>query len=99
MDEQRTTRSMHIFEDAIERAPAERGAYIAQACGGDAGLRAEVESLLSAAEQAGGFLAGPSGSGPSPALGNGNGYADAAFELGLPASDVEAALAKGSAEV
>jgi hypothetical protein len=36
--------------------PAERGAYLAEACGGDHDLRREVESLLMEAERCGQFL-------------------------------------------
>ncbi|HEX6070076.1 MAG TPA: serine/threonine-protein kinase, partial [Longimicrobiaceae bacterium] len=35
-----------IFAAALERAPAERDAFLRERCGGDAALRAEVESLL-----------------------------------------------------
>ena len=36
-----------IFGEAVEiSSPTERAAYLDQACGGDARLRAEVESLL-----------------------------------------------------
>jgi eukaryotic-like serine/threonine-protein kinase len=48
-----------ILEEALELPPERRGAFLAQACGGDAGLRAEVEALLSADSQAGAFLDAP----------------------------------------
>ncbi len=35
-----------ICREALELAPAERASYLAEACGGDAALRREVESLL-----------------------------------------------------
>ena len=35
-----------LFHAALERAPAEREAFLREACGGDAELRREVESLL-----------------------------------------------------
>jgi serine/threonine protein kinase len=35
-----------IYHAALERAPAERAAFLEQACSGDADLRREVESLL-----------------------------------------------------
>jgi eukaryotic-like serine/threonine-protein kinase len=35
-----------VYHTALERAAEERSAYVAQACGGDAELRREVESLL-----------------------------------------------------
>src|SRR5262245_59737585 len=53
-----------IFGRALEiRSPAEREAYLDQACGGDPQLRTEIESLLQAKQDAGGFLAGL---GPAP---------------------------------
>jgi len=46
-----------IFDAAIRlRSPAERTAYLSQACGGDSALRAEVEELIEAHDQAGDFL-------------------------------------------
>ncbi len=48
-----------VFASAQEiESPAERSAYLDQACGGDAALRAEVESLLAAHKQAGSFMQG-----------------------------------------
>jgi hypothetical protein len=56
-----------IFSAALEReSPAERAAYLDEACAGDLALRARVEALLRAHEQAGSFLA-PSTTGPEPA--------------------------------
>ena len=48
-----------IFADAVELPPAERSAFIAQACGTDAELRREVESLLAAHDGDGRFLESP----------------------------------------
>ncbi|MCI0332437.1 MAG: serine/threonine-protein kinase [Planctomycetes bacterium] len=49
-----------IYGRAAEIAsPTERAAYLAEACGGDAGLRGEVERLLAAAGEAGSFMEGP----------------------------------------
>ena len=49
-----------IFGKALElRSATERAAYLEQACQGDSRLRAEVESLLQARQEAGDFLAGP----------------------------------------
>ncbi len=46
-----------IFGEALRLSvPAERQAYLDQACAGDLALRQEVESLLSAHDQAGDFL-------------------------------------------
>ncbi|MBI1764574.1 MAG: protein kinase [Acidobacteria bacterium] len=44
-----------LFQVAVEQEPARRGAFLAQACGEDAALRAEVKSLL-AQEQADSFI-------------------------------------------
>jgi serine/threonine protein kinase/tetratricopeptide (TPR) repeat protein len=45
-----------IFNDALERAGAERVAFLDGACGGDAALRAQVEALLAVHAGAGEFL-------------------------------------------
>ncbi|MGH9945487.1 MAG: hypothetical protein ACRD9R_24295, partial [Pyrinomonadaceae bacterium] len=39
--------------------PHERAAFLNRACAGDVHLRAEIESLIAAHEQAGGFLDAP----------------------------------------
>src|SRR6516165_2782836 len=47
-----------LFAAALEiDGPAERSAYLDRACGSDDALRARVEALLRAHEQAGSFLA------------------------------------------
>jgi serine/threonine protein kinase len=48
-----------LFLAVLERPPAERDAFLEQACGGDDTLRREVTSLLAAHEQAGDFLEAP----------------------------------------
>jgi WD40 repeat protein/serine/threonine protein kinase/tetratricopeptide (TPR) repeat protein len=49
-----------LFAAALEiDTPAERSAYLDRACGGDDGLRARIEGLLRAHDQAGSFLAVP----------------------------------------
>jgi non-specific serine/threonine protein kinase/serine/threonine-protein kinase len=48
-----------IFGKALELAPAERAAYLEQACGGNAELLAEVQGLLKALDAAGPFLNRP----------------------------------------
>jgi eukaryotic-like serine/threonine-protein kinase len=54
-----------IFGQAMDLpSPAERAAYLDEACGDNPRLRAEVESLLQAGQQAGGFF---EGLGPSSA--------------------------------
>ena len=42
-----------IFQSALERNPAERSAFLSQACAEDPALRSEVESLLSSHDEAG----------------------------------------------
>lgn len=44
-----------LFHRALERGPAERAAFLAEACAGDEALSREVASLLAAHEQAGSF--------------------------------------------
>ena len=69
-----------IFHHARTLPAAERGAYVAAACAGHAAVRAAIEQLLAAVENAGGFLAsqGPAraeesaasaGSAPAPTAG------------------------------
>jgi eukaryotic-like serine/threonine-protein kinase len=48
-----------IFQAAIELSPAERSAYLIEACAGDHLLRAEVESLIAAHEEPDSFLDAP----------------------------------------
>ena len=46
MDRERWHRVTGIFHSALDLPAASRAAYVADACGGDASLRAEVEALL-----------------------------------------------------
>ena len=48
-----------IVADAIDLAPESRPAWVERACDGDSALRAEVQALLQAHEQAGAFLQEP----------------------------------------
>ncbi len=48
-----------IFDLALQCEPQQRAAYLAEACAGDAALCSEVESLLSAHSDAGGFIEEP----------------------------------------
>ena len=50
---------MAVFVDAAELSQADRPAFIANACGSDAALRAEVESLLAAHDADAQFLESP----------------------------------------
>jgi serine/threonine protein kinase len=45
-----------LLQEALEIPPQDRGAYLERACGGDASLRTEIEELLGADSEAGGFL-------------------------------------------
>jgi hypothetical protein len=62
----RTVRS--VFDEASDITdPREREAFLARACAGNDSLQAEVEVLLAAHEEAGGFLADfPSNQRPAP---------------------------------
>ena len=59
MHSYRTDRIAEIVEAALEREPAERGRFVDEACGADARLRAEVESLLTFQQQASDFIEAP----------------------------------------
>ena len=50
-----------VFEAALALPPAQRSAYLDQACGGDALMRRRVEELIQAHEAAGQFIAEPAG--------------------------------------
>ncbi len=71
------SREREIFNAALELpAGAERAAYLARACGDDAGLRASIEALLRAADGAGRFLPDegrPTGAAARPPTGEGPG--------------------------
>jgi len=51
-------RAKDVFQAALTRSPEMRRAYLDEACGDDAALRGEVESLLAYADD-GGFLSRP----------------------------------------
>jgi len=53
MKSERWQQLKQIFQSALERDPAERSAFLNQACGDDVALRDEVESLISSHSQAG----------------------------------------------
>ena len=48
-----------IFEAALALPPADRAAYLVQACGADTQLRQAVESLLAAHDREPAFMAKP----------------------------------------
>src|SRR5207247_6944441 len=56
MNPQRLKQISEFFQAALDCAPAERAAFLAQACAGDAELQREVELLLVSDEQAASFL-------------------------------------------
>src|SRR5437016_6345610 len=52
-------REVAVLNAALELRPAERAAYLDEACAGDAALRQQVEDLLGAHAAAEGFLEAP----------------------------------------
>ena len=59
MTPERWQQVKHIFNAAIEQEPKFRPAFLAEACGADAELRSEVESLISSHEEGGSFIDSP----------------------------------------
>ena len=59
MNPERWQQIEELYHAALERAESERAGFLEQACGGDEGLRGEVESLLSFHQQAGSFIEVP----------------------------------------
>src|SRR5271167_1662461 len=53
MSSERWERTKEILEQALRQAPKERQAYLDAACGADADLLSEVESLIASHEEAG----------------------------------------------
>jgi hypothetical protein len=58
-------RELAVFSAARQLPARERGAFLDEACAGDAALRQRVEELLQAGEQAGAFLESPAAVPPS----------------------------------
>jgi serine/threonine-protein kinase len=56
MTPERWQQVKQIFHAALERRPAVRSSFLGEACGADASLRSEVESLISAHEEDGSFV-------------------------------------------
>ena len=52
-------RAKQVFHEALEKSGPERSGFVAAACGEDQQLRAQVQALLSAHDEAGEFLASP----------------------------------------
>lgn len=59
MDPERWRRIRAVFEAAAERDPAQRPAFLDEACSGDPALRSEVESLLASHDARDDFLEKP----------------------------------------
>ncbi|MFN2513927.1 MAG: protein kinase [Pyrinomonadaceae bacterium] len=53
-----------LFHSVLEREPAERAAFLAEACAGDEVLRREVEKLITAHEEDGSFIDSPAYANP-----------------------------------
>ena len=53
MTPERWQQLKQIFQSALERNPAERSAFLNQACADDPALRSQVESLIASHDQAG----------------------------------------------
>src|SRR3984957_14062197 len=62
MSSARWERTKEILEQALRLAPQERQAYLGSACGADADLRSEVESLIASHEEAGSEFLGAAAS-------------------------------------
>lgn len=56
MGSDRWERLEQIYHQALDRSPAERSAFLEEACAGDDALRQEVDSLIAAFESAGTFI-------------------------------------------
>jgi eukaryotic-like serine/threonine-protein kinase len=56
MDAERARRLEQLYHSALERAAVERAAFLQKACGADAALRHEVESLLAHDKEAEDFI-------------------------------------------
>jgi len=59
MDLDRWKRLDALLQDALERSPEQRDAFLHDACGGDLALEQEVRALLSSGQRAGSFLESP----------------------------------------
>jgi eukaryotic-like serine/threonine-protein kinase len=81
---ERWERIRKIFDEASARPPEERATLLNEACGGDAELRAEVETLLNSADAAGSdFLESPDVLGLVGASLAGEGLGSVADSVGL----------------
>jgi serine/threonine protein kinase/Tol biopolymer transport system component len=63
----RWNRAKQVFQEALEKTGPDRTAFVAAGCGDDGQLRAQVEALLAAHDEAGEFLARPTTMGANAA--------------------------------
>ena len=59
MDSERWKQVDSLLQSVLERPPDERETFLRHACAGDEALEREVQSLLAAQQEAGGFLDSP----------------------------------------
>ena len=59
MTPERWQKVKEIFDSALQYEPAQRAAFLSNACGGDDALRREVESLITSHEKDGSFIDSP----------------------------------------
>jgi serine/threonine protein kinase/Tol biopolymer transport system component len=79
----RWNRTKQVFQEALEKTGPDRTRFVAVACGDDGPLRAQVETLLAAHDEAGEFLAMPTTTGADAAAMAATGVAAAAAPEGL----------------
>src|SRR5512132_446247 len=70
MTPERWQQLKQLFQSALERKPAERSAFLNQACAGDPALRSEVESLISSHDQDGTSIEAMAAEAATEMLGN-----------------------------
>ncbi len=61
MEPERWRQIEQLYYAALEREPAERAAFLAEACAGDESLRREVVSFIAAGDRVGSFMEAPAG--------------------------------------
>jgi hypothetical protein len=59
LDPERWKKVEEIFDGVLDRAPAERHAFLARMCAGNESLRHDVETLIRSYEAAGTFIEAP----------------------------------------
>jgi tetratricopeptide (TPR) repeat protein len=88
-DRDRWRRIDDLVHAALELEPTQRAAFLDQACPGEPEIRAEVEALVAADEQAGGFL-------EEPAIRQQDGLGE--FATGTGPETIDGALAAGTGQ-